>query len=265
MNYTNIKLDIESNVATVWLNRPEVRNALNNVILDELIHTFKYIRKSKEIYFVIIRGKGNVFCSGADIHWMKQSGSNSYKQNLEESSLLAKCIYELYKLPQTTAVIVNGAVIGGGLGLMCASDFVIALENTIFSLSEVRLGLVPAVIMPFILTRINEHKLMLYTSTAKKINSEIALNDGLIDVVYTENNYEEQINEIKQDVLKASPSALFESKRLLRELHPILSKKLKRKSIESISKMKMSADGQEGMNAFFEKRIPIWNKLQKKS
>jgi methylglutaconyl-CoA hydratase len=265
MNYTTIELDIENNVATIWLNRPEVRNALNNVILDELVHAFKYIRESKEIYFVILRGKGNVFCSGADIHWMKKSGSLNYKQNLKESSLLAKCIYELYNLPQPTAAVVNGAVIGGGLGLMCAADIVMAIENTVFSLSEVRIGLVPSIIMPFILTRINEHKLLLYTSTAKKINTEIGLNDGLIDLVYTENNYEEKINEIKLNVLKASPSALFESKRLLRELHPILSKKLMRKSVESISKMKMSADGQEGMNAFFDKRTPIWNKLQNKS
>jgi methylglutaconyl-CoA hydratase len=228
-------------------------------MLDELANCFKYLNKSKEIRVVVLRGKGKSFSSGADLQWMIGSGTKSYKKNEADSFAMAKCFNSIYKCQKPTIAIVHGAAIGGGIGLLCACDFVIAETNAFFSLSELSVGLVPSTIMPYILTKMNQHLLKMLMFTGEKISANKAHQFGLVEQLFEKSEIEEKLNLIINDVLKSLPEAIKESKKLIRELNGKLnSNKIINKTVKSITKMKMSESSKEGISAYLEKRLPNW-------
>jgi methylglutaconyl-CoA hydratase len=261
-NYSTIELIIENRIATVWLNRPEVHNAINKKTLDELIKCFKFLEKSKEIRIIILRGNGKSFSSGADLKWMLESGNKSYKKNEVDSIALAKCLNTIYKSSKPTIAVLHGAVIGGAIGLLSTCDFAIAEVNTIFSLSELRMGLAPSTIMPYILTKMNQHNVKMLMLTGNKISADKAHQLGLIEQVFEKQEIEENLRLISADIMKSCPVAIKESKKLIRFLNNAeISKKIINRTVRSITKMKMSKDSNEGISAFLEKRLPKWAEL----
>ena len=152
-DYQTIEYALEDGIARIALNRPEVHNAVNDVMLGELVEVFKAVALRDEIRVVVITGRGKSFCAGADLNWMGKMVDYSFEENIADSNVLADCMHRLYTLPQPTICRVNGASIGGGMGLVSACDIVIAADHARFSLSEVKIGIVPACISPYVLKR----------------------------------------------------------------------------------------------------------------
>ncbi|RQW06578.1 enoyl-CoA hydratase/isomerase family protein, partial [candidate division KSB1 bacterium] len=153
-----IKYSIKNRVAWITLNRPEIHNAFNETMIGELLELYQAIGKMPEVRVVVITGAGKSFCAGADLNWMGGVIKYSYEQNLNESLQLAELFYTMYSLPKPTIAVVNGAAIGGGAGMVAVNDLVIASDRAKFSFSEVKLGLVPACISPYVIRRVGENR-----------------------------------------------------------------------------------------------------------
>ncbi|MCF3111690.1 enoyl-CoA hydratase/isomerase family protein [Niabella sp. CC-SYL272] len=256
--YTTIETEQHYHIATIWLNRPEVRNALNDTMTTELIQAFKTLSTDPAVRVITLRGKGKVFCAGADLKWMKATAAYSYEENLEESAQLARCFQTVYHTSKPTIAVVHGAAMGGANGLIAACDFAYAADDTLFAFSEVRLGLVPATIAPYILKRIGESKAKELILTGRPFHAKEAAEAGLINQVLQAMELESKVAELIQELLQAGPGSIAASKQLL---HHLSAKELEAAipdTVEAIAKARSSAEGQEGMQAFFEKRKPNW-------
>jgi methylglutaconyl-CoA hydratase len=256
-DFTTIDLNIDQKIATVWLNRPEAHNAFNGIMIRELIKCYEYVGQLKDPRVIILRGKGKSFCSGADLQWMTQSVD--YDVSLKNSAEMAACFNTIHNSAKPTIAIVHGAVYGGANGLMCASDIAIAIENTKFSFPELRVGLVPSTILPYVLMRMNPHKAKLYMYTGRIIRDEEALASGLVDYIFSNSEIEAQTQILVDELLKSSPHAIAECKSLINIFsEKMTQKKMIDKTVKSITTMKLSEEGREGVSAYFEKRIPKW-------
>lgn len=255
--FSTIQLEINNCIATIWLNRPEVHNALNAEMLEELIECFIQLKHNEALRVIVLRGRGKTFCSGADIQWMLQS-AHSDSNNLH-NTLLAKCLFEIYSCPKPTLAYVHAGVHAGGVGLLSACDIAIANINTLFSIPEMRIGLIPATIMPYVLSRINQHKLKLLMYTASKIDANTAFSFGLIDFVVEDDEFEFKQSELIASILKVSPNAVKEAKKLLTycDAKPI-DEQVIETTIDTLTRIKASDEGKEGLAAYIEKRAPRW-------
>jgi len=257
--YQTITFKIENQIARIFLNRPEVHNAFNDIMILELSDVFKRISEDERVRIVVLTGNGQSFCAGADLNWMKRVINFSYEENLKESLQLAELFYLMYTLPQPTIARVNGASIGGGAGLVAVCDIVIASEKAKFSLSEVKLGLVPACISPYVLRRVGERVARELFLTGERIDAQKALQFGMANQVVTEEKLDESVNERIKQLLSSGPKALAMCKDLLQKVPGMKPEEFKRYTAEVIAKMRVSEEGQEGMNAFLEKRKPKWS------
>jgi methylglutaconyl-CoA hydratase len=251
-NLKEIEIDINENLATIWLNMPDTRNALSLAAAEELIKAFKWINKQEEIIIILIRGRGKSFCAGADLNWMLKSGSQKYNSSYRESQILAKCFNSIYRSDKVVICVVHGDVFGGGLGFLGASDTTFAVKNSRYCLSELRLGLVPAVIMPYLLTKVNQTAIKYQILSGEIFSAEEALEKGLIDKLCDdEDDMEIKLKNMIQKINLASPQALKETKHLLWELNKNLVNNYNiKKTVKTITRMKMSNDARERMTDF---------------
>lgn len=256
---TTIEVAYKDQVATVWLNRPGVHNALNGEMIHELFTFFTEVACNKQIRAVVIRGKGDSFCSGADLNWMKEVSKYNYDQNFLESKTLARCLFTIKSCPKPVVSVVHGACMGGANGVVSASDIVIAANTTRFRFSEVSLGLVPAVISPYVTDKIGKSQAQRLFLLAEEFNAAEAQQYGLVHYVPEEQDVESKIQEILKKIIKNSPEAIQSTKMLLQSLDELNdADSLINYTSEVIAKARISDDGQEGMAAFFEKRKPEW-------
>lgn len=257
--YQTIEIDIQGDIAIVWLNRPEQQNAVSITMLDEIIECFDSLEKNQGVRVVLLRGKGKSFSAGADLNRMIESSNLSYEENLNDGYRWAKCLHKINCLSKPTIAVATGNVFGGGNGLLCATDITIAESNAVFSFSEAKLGLAPSTIMPYVLSRLNEHKAKYLMFACKKIDANEALSINLVDFVVPVQELEGRIKAIISDILGAAPSAIKEIKGIITELKE---SKTDEGTIEitsnSIARLKMSAESQEGISAFLQKRKPKW-------
>ncbi len=254
-----IELVIKDAVTQIYLNRPRIHNAFNEIMLKELIQVFQDLHKRRgEIRVVTITGKGKSFCAGADLNWMKKMVDYSYEENLEDSYQVSECMYQLYSLPMPTIARVNGAAIGGGMGLVAASDIVIAQEDAVFSLSEVKLGLVPACISPYVIKRAGESKCREFFLSGERISASKALSAGLINEMVSLSQLDDVVQRWINRFLKNGPEALSVCKDLLEKVPGMSLDQAKKYTADVISNLRISKEGQEGMKAFLEKRKPDW-------
>lgn len=246
-------------VAYVTLNRPEIHNAFNEVMLAELIDVFGRIRKMREeIRVMVLTGSGKSFCAGADLKWMRKMVDFSYEENLADSHQVAECMHLLYTIPQPTITRVNGAAIGGGMGLVAATDIVVAQTKAVFSLSEVKLGLVPACISPYVIKRAGESRCREFFLSGERISAEKALAAGLINEVVAMDELDEAVDRWIAQFMKNGPEAMAVCKKLLETVPGMPLDEAKQYTADDIAKLRISPEGQEGMNAFLEKRLPKW-------
>ncbi len=258
--FETISFEQKDKVAYVTLNRPEIHNAFNDIMISELTKVFDYLKDQGDVRVIILTGKGKSFCAGADLKWMKKMKDFSYEENLEDSLALSKMFYKMYSIKKPTICLVNGAAIGGGTGLVAVCDIAIAATHAKFSFSEVKLGLVPACISPYVVKKCGEGRCREFFLTGERLTAEKACNAGLINFVIPLEEIEEFAESITKQLITSGPEAIGMCKDLLSKVPEMSLKEAGKYTAEVISKMRISNEGQEGMNAFFDKRKPKWAK-----
>lgn len=256
--YETLLLSRGDKVGRISLNRLEVHNAFNAVMIRELREAVRMLGADEAVRVVVLSGRGKSFCAGADLHWMREIITNSYEMNLGESLELAEFLYELYALPKPTIARVNGAAIGGGVGFLSACDIVVASTEAQFGLSEVKIGLVPACIAPYVLRRTGESRARRYFLTGERFDARRAAEIGLVDEVADPADLDGRVEGLVGRLLSSGPEALACCKELLRRVPGMSFEEVKRFTAEMIAGLRISREGQEGMAAFLEKRKPQW-------
>lgn len=258
-DFTTLKIEFDEDIATILLNRPEVHNAYNEVMINELAEAFKNIGRMSDILVVILRGKGKSFCSGADLDWMKNVVKYTYDQNYFESLQLSKCLYTIYTCKKPTIAISHGAVIGGANGLISACDFSFCEDDTTFSFNDVKLGIVPAVIAPYVIKRIGEFSAREIMLPGKKFKGKEAENYKLVNKSFQKNSIDSYLQELISQFRTSGPSAMAFCKNLIYDISNSLTMD---EAIEYTAKLvadvRASDEGQEGMASYLKKRKPYW-------
>lgn len=261
--FKTITYKFEDQIATIYLNRPKIHNAFNETMISELIEAFDFIgaQPNETVRVIVLRGLGKSFCAGADLNWMRGVADYSYEQNYEESYQLSKCFYAIYKCKKPTIAIVHGAAIGGANGLLAACDFAFAENETVFSLSEVKIGIVPACISPYIIKRVGEYNAKYLMLTGKRIKGKEAEKFRLINESFDKEALEKHLEETVKLLKTSGPEAMTQCKTLIHEIsnNQTIEQALKF-TAEMIADIRASEEGQEGMAAFLEKRKPNWVK-----
>ena len=258
--FETILYSVEDNIARVTFNRPDVHNAFNDKMINELSRVFDEIEKERGIRVVIITGKGKSFCAGADLNWMRRVKDYSYEDNLKESLDLAEMLYKIYSSAKPTIARVNGAAIGGGTGLVAVCDIAVAATKAKFSFSEAKLGLIPACISPYVMKKCGEGKCREFFLTGERLTAEKAYNAGLVNLVVDLEQIDDVVNDLVDKLVTSGPDAIRSCKELLRRVSEMSLEQAKKYTAEVIAKLRISDEGQEGMNAFLEKRKPTWSK-----
>ncbi len=246
---------LKNHVLTLTLNRPQVRNALNSELINEFLKTLNTHAKNPKVRVVVLQGSGGIFCSGGDIQWLKKLGEGSAQKNLDEAKRLAKLFYTLNDYPKPIIGLVQGGALGGGFGLVCVCDYVIATKEALFSLSEMRIGIVPSVILPFVLAKIGESQTRALMLTGEKLSSEKALSIGLIHKVVDVLSADEVI----KNILLSAPKAITRGKKLLQEIKGMREKEIENYVSKTLADIRAGREAQEGLAAFLEKRKPSWS------
>ncbi len=259
MKYSTIELNKEKDIATLWFNRPEIHNAFNQVMIAEIITCFEQIKTDEEIRVVVIRGRGKSFCAGADLNWMKDVAKFNYQENYEESLQLSKCFYAIYTCPKPTIAIVHGAAIGGANGLLASCDFAYCTNDTVFSLSEVKIGIVPACISPYILKRTGEYIAKELMLTGLRFKGKSAEEFKLVNQSMPEAELDDTLNSLFNLLRTSGPKAISHCKNLIDQVVNNLSlEEALEYTAKMIAEIRASDEGQEGMDAFLNKRKPNW-------
>jgi len=252
--YKTIEYKEINDIVTISLNRSGKRNAFNDEMIHELKDAFRTISDNPDTRALILQGKGKVFSAGADLNWMKKIKDFSYKENLADSKHLQELFETLYNLPVTTISKIHGACIGGAIGLAAASDIVLAKEDTLFRFGEVKLGLIPATISPYVLKRTGLHPVKSYMLTGMNFYTEDALRMRLIDFSGSKESIDTKLDIILKELSKNSLEAVRNTKEMLRKITQTdEEQQTKNLTIELIAKARISKDGQERMEAFLEK------------
>ena len=259
-NFKTIRLTVDNKVVRVTFKRPEVHNAFNAIMISELAEIFEHLKKDESVRVIILTGEGQSFCAGADINWMREVIHYSYEQNLQESLRLAEALHRLYTLPKPTVAMVNGTAIGGGNGFLSACDIAVAAEEAQFGLSEVKIGLVPAAISPYVIRKIGESKAREYFLTGKRISAHKAQEIGLVNEVVPRRQLESAVEDLVNLLLTSGPEALANCKELIFRVPQLSLEQAKEFTARMIANLRISEEGQEGMASFLEKRKPKWTK-----
>jgi len=248
-------------VATVTLNNPEKHNAFDDKIIAQLTIIFMEIAKRDDIKVMILASTGKSFSAGADLGWMKRMASYSYEENLNDANALAHMLKALNFLPQTTIAQIQGAAFGGAVGLASCCDIVIASTKASFCLSEVKLGLIPATISPYVVNAIGQKASRRYFQTAERFFADKAQQLGLVDEITSLEELESTVNSMVRIVLSNGPQAVRQAKQLALDVaYQEINHQLLSITCERIASIRVSDEGQEGLTAFFEKRPASWLK-----
>ncbi|MCD4789934.1 MAG: enoyl-CoA hydratase/isomerase family protein [Bacteroidales bacterium] len=259
--YNNIEFELKDNLGIVWLNRPEKHNAMNAEMIAEIIDCFEAINDMPEVRIVLLRGRGKSFCAGADLNYMKGIAEFGYEENYQDSLQLAKCFNIIYICKKPTIAVVQGAAIGGANGLLAACDFVYCADDTKFAFAEVKLGIAPATISPYVVKRIGEYGARDLMLTGRRFLGKEAEAYRLANKSLPTEDLEEQINSTVKILMSSGPDAMAACKQLIYNISNNLSFD---ESIDYtarlIAELRASKEGQEGMASFLEKRKPGWVK-----
>ncbi len=250
----------DDGIAWVTLYRPEVHNAFDENMIHKLREVFQILEEDNHCRAVVLRGAGKSFSAGADLGWMKRAADFSHNQNLADAEYLATMLNSLYSLNKLTIACVKGAAMGGGLGLLSCCDVVIADENTTFALSEVKIGLIPATISPYVIAAMGSRNARRYFQTGERFKGKRAFDLGLVhELVTTEDEMETTLNKILDHVHSNGPFAMREAKRLIMDYsdQPI-NASMMQDSAERIAAIRARSEAKEGLNAFLEKRKADW-------
>jgi methylglutaconyl-CoA hydratase len=258
-HYHTIAVDIHAKLATVTLNRPDVRNAFNEDAIVELTRAFEQLAHDPAVRVIVLAANGAAFCAGGDLRWMKQMAGYSPAENLEDASRLAHMLHTIWQCPKPVVAKVQGDCYAGGVGLVAACDIVVAADHARFCLSEVKLGLIPATISPYVIKAMGQSHARRYCLSAEVFDATRAQHIGLVHEVTAAADLNASVAAIVKTLLANSPHAMAQAKLLVREIagHP-LSAPLLADTAQRIADIRASDEGREGVAAFLEKRAPSW-------
>ena len=259
MNYKTIESQRDHDVVTVKLNRPDVHNAMNEALMKELTQCFLQLSKDETVRCIILTGEGPSFCAGADLNWMKSMAQYSMEENIKDSRLLLKLYEAIYHCPKPVIGRINGHAFGGGLGLVAVCDITIAPPEKKFAFSEAKLGIIPSVISTYVVRRIGLSTMRRLFITGERFTSEYAKEIGLLDYVVSEDHFEETIKKYVTILHSSGPHAIAEAKQLVTACEQMTRDTYKEHTVQKIAELRVSTEGQEGIQSFLEKQKPSWS------
>jgi len=261
MSESIIERMLQEDVCELILNRPQKLNALNTELISSLSQKLSRIVQQSTVRVVILSARGKWFCAGADLNWMSvdsQRDEQNNQVNQDESLQLANLFQQLNSLPMVTIAKVSGGAMGGGIGLLCCCDMVIASDDCKFSFSELKLGLLPATIMPYVLAAIGARQARRFMLSAESFSSQTAKDIGLIHQIVTQQQLENEVAQQVQNVLRTAPKTLQQCKALIQKSGFADNKELINESARTLALARSSAEANEGIKAFFSKLQPSW-------
>lgn len=257
--YTTLEVTRDGAVTTVWMNRPEVHNAFDERLIDELTRACVELDGDASVRVVVLGGRGKNFSAGADLNWMRRAANNSVDENRRDARRLAEMLRVLAHMSKPTIARVQGAALGGGTGLTAACDMAVAARDAVFSTSEVRFGIIPSAISPYVLRAIGPRQALRYFQSAERIPAERALAIGLVHEVAAGEELDRVVAALAADLMAGGPNALAAAKALVRDIagRPI-DASLGEETAERIARQRATDEAREGISAFLEKRPPNW-------
>ncbi len=259
MKFGVIEIERAEGVATIWMNRPQLHNAFNARLIEELNWALTELESDAAVRVVILGGRGRSFSAGADLAWMKAASSASFEDNFDDALRLAETLRLLAEYPKPTIARVHGPALGGGMGLAAACDICVASNHASFAASETRFGLIPSVISPYILRAIGSRQALRYFLTAERISATRAHEIGLAHEYVDGEHLDATVTEIAQALAKGGPKAMAGAKKLIHDFdnRPV-DEELVTETARRIALARSSDEAAEGIAAFFEKRLPHW-------
>ncbi len=255
----HIETTVTGSVARVTLQRPEVRNAFNSAAISELTQAFAELGARSDVRCIVLAAQGSAFCAGADLHWMRSMAEYTHAQNQADAAQLAEMLRAIYTCPKPTVAAIQGDVYAGGIGLVAACDIAVSVDSAQYCLSEVKLGLIPATISPYVVRAMGARAAHRYFLTAERFSAQEALRIGFVHEVVGAAQLESKVGELVQHLQSAGPQAMRICKQLLhdvaeREIEP----HLVARTVQGIADIRVSAEGREGLQSFLQKRKPSW-------
>jgi methylglutaconyl-CoA hydratase len=259
MQYDTLYIEFDGYVATITLNRPDVRNAFNETMIAELTSAFTSLNARDDLRAVVLAANGKAFCAGADLNWMKKMAAYSDDENRADAMLLAKMLSSVYRCNKPVIARVNGDAYAGGMGLIAACDIVVSVDSARFCLSEARLGLIPATIAPYVIRALGEQASRRYFTTAEAFDCTTALRLGFVSEAVPAERLDATVQQIAQTICANGPQAVRACKQLVQDVAGReLNKTLIEDTAARIARTRAGAEGREGVASFLEKRAPGW-------
>ena len=257
--FETLEIERSGKVATLWMNRPEVLNAFNEQLIADLNDACLQLDADPSVRVVVLAGRGRHFSAGADLNWMRRAALGSEAANLEDARRFARMLRTLSGLSKPTIARVQGAALGGGTGLAAACDMAVASEDAVFSTSEVKFGIIPAVISPYVLRAIGPRHALRYFQSAERITAKRALDLGLVNEVTAVDGLDAGMAALIEPLLAGAPGAQKAAKDLIEAIkgRPIDDSTLE-ETAQRIARQRATAEGRDGVAAFLEKRAPAW-------
>ena len=258
MSENCVHVEASGGVAKVTLNRPDERNSFNDEVIAKLTDAFRMAAAAEDIRAVLLCGAGKAFSAGADLGWMKRAAEMTEAENAADALKMAAMFEAIYFCPKPVVAKVHGAAMGGAMGLIAACDMAVAAESAKFAFTEVRLGLAPAVIAPYVIAKIGAGGASRYFLTGERFDAETAMRIGLVSEVAAEGELDSAAHRLIDALLKGSPNAQREIKKLIQTVAGFSAENFRDYTARLIASLRVSAEGQEGLASFFEKRLPKW-------
>ncbi|GHO89872.1 enoyl-CoA hydratase [Dictyobacter formicarum] len=255
-HHLSVDYRFENKIAVITLQRPQVRNALNAQLIQELTEVFTQLSVDEQLHGVILTGEGKAFCAGADINMMQEAISYTAAQNVEDALRLSDMLHAINTFPCPVIARVNGDTLGGGIGLIAVCDIVIAADNARMAFSEVKLGIAPAVISPYVLRKIGENMARVLFVTGERFSAARAHEIGLVHAVVPLEHLDDAVSRAVNELISGGPQAIRACKALALQVGQMNTENSRRYTAETIAHLRTSPEGQEGLRAFLEKRPP---------
>jgi len=254
-----LSLHIHNAVARITLTQPEVRNAFSDEVIAEITAAFLDVGARADVRCVVLAAEGPAFCAGANLHWMRRMADYTHEENIADAGKLAEMLRVIYACPQPTIARVQGDVYAGGMGLVAACDMAVAVDTAGFCLSEVKLGLIPATISPYVIRAMGARAAHRYFLTAERFDATEALRTGFVHAVVAADTLDAKVDELVKALVSASPNAVRACKKLVMDVaEREINAQLIAATVEGIADIRASAEGREGVQSFLQKRKPAW-------
>src|SRR5574343_169745 len=257
--FTTLEIELQGEVATIWMNRPDLHNAFDETLIAELTAACKALDADPDVRVVVLAGRGKSFSAGADLNWMKRAANNGLDENLTDARALAGMLRTLAEMKKPTIARVQGAALGGGMGLASACDIAIASTKAVFATSEVKFGIIPSAISPYVLRAIGARQATRYFQSAERSDAARAREIGLVHETVEPDALDAKVQEIVASLLQGGPLAQAAAKDLIRAVNnqPI-NETLVEETAHRIAHLRATPEAREGISAFLDKRSPNW-------